>query len=74
LLLQRRQTIPVIGYLSFGTATESVESVAAFIQGVAAAGYVEGRDVAAESGATRTPIPEQGGQHSGDCGQRVMMA
>jgi hypothetical protein len=28
----------------------------------------------AESGATRTPIPEQGGQHSGDCGQRVMMA
>jgi hypothetical protein len=28
----------------------------------------------AESGATRTTIPEQGGQHSGDCGQRVMMA
>ena len=28
----------------------------------------------AESGATRTPIPVQGGQHSGDCGQRVMMA
>jgi putative tryptophan/tyrosine transport system substrate-binding protein len=42
----RAQTIPVIGYLSFGTATESVESVAAFIQGVAAAGYVEGRDIA----------------------------
>jgi hypothetical protein len=28
----------------------------------------------AESGATRRPIPVQGGQHSGDCGQRVMMA
>jgi hypothetical protein len=27
----------------------------------------------AESGATRTPIPAQGGQHSGDCGQRVMV-
>jgi putative tryptophan/tyrosine transport system substrate-binding protein len=44
----QQATIPVIGYLSFGTATESVESVAAFIQGVAAAGYVEGRDVAIE--------------------------
>ena len=29
---------------------------------------------AAESGATRTPIPAQGGQHSGDCGQQVMAA
>jgi putative ABC transport system substrate-binding protein len=47
-LRARGQTIPVIGYLSFGTATESVEGVAAFIQGVAAAGYVEGRDVAIE--------------------------
>jgi len=28
----------------------------------------------AESGATRTPIPRQGGQHSGDCGQQVMAA
>jgi hypothetical protein len=28
----------------------------------------------AESGATRTPIPAQGGQHSGDCGQPVMAA
>jgi hypothetical protein len=28
----------------------------------------------AESGATRTPIPAQGGQHSGDCGQQVMAA
>jgi hypothetical protein len=32
------------------------------------------RNIIAESGATRTTIPEQGGQHSGDCGQRVMMA
>lgn len=30
--------------------------------------------MAAESGATRTPIPAQGGQHSGDCGQPVMAA
>ena len=28
----------------------------------------------AESGAMRTPIPAQGGQHSGDCGQRVIAA
>ena len=26
----------------------------------------------AESGATRTAIPAQGGQQSGDCGQQVM--
>ena len=29
-------------------------------------------DYDAESGATRTPVPAQGGQHSGDCGQQVM--
>jgi putative tryptophan/tyrosine transport system substrate-binding protein len=40
--------MPVIGYLSFGTPTEGVESVAAFLQGLAVAGYVEGRDVAIE--------------------------
>jgi hypothetical protein len=28
----------------------------------------------AESGATRTPIPAQGGQQSGDCGQRLKAA
>jgi hypothetical protein len=28
----------------------------------------------AESGATRTAIPAQGGQQSGDCGQQVMAA
>jgi hypothetical protein len=27
-----------------------------------------------ESGSTRTPIPAQGGQQSGDCGQQVMAA
>lgn len=32
------------------------------------------RGLSAESGATRTPIPAQGGQHSGDCGQPVMAA
>ena len=28
----------------------------------------------AESGATRTPFPAQGGHQSGDCGQQVMAA
>jgi hypothetical protein len=28
----------------------------------------------AESGATRTPIPAQGGQQSGDCGQQLKAA
>jgi hypothetical protein len=27
-----------------------------------------------ESGATRTPIPAEGGRQSGDCGQQVMAA
>jgi putative tryptophan/tyrosine transport system substrate-binding protein len=40
--------MPVIGYLSFGTPRENVDSVAAFLQGLAAAGWVEGRDVAIE--------------------------
>jgi putative ABC transport system substrate-binding protein len=40
--------MPVIGYLSFGTPREGVGSVSAFLQGLAAAGYVEGRDVAVE--------------------------
>lgn len=31
-------------------------------------------DWCGESGVTRTPIPAQGGQQSGDCGQRVMAA
>jgi putative tryptophan/tyrosine transport system substrate-binding protein len=44
----RPQTMPVIGYLSFGTPNEGHDGVAAFIQGLAAAGYVEGRDVAIE--------------------------
>ncbi len=30
--------------------------------------------LAAKSGATRTPIPAQGGHQSGDCGQQVMAA
>jgi putative tryptophan/tyrosine transport system substrate-binding protein len=41
-------TIPAIGYLSFGTLAEGVDGVRAFLQGLAAAGYVEGRDVAIE--------------------------
>jgi putative ABC transport system substrate-binding protein len=44
----RAHTIPVIGYLSFGTPKEGLDGVAAFLQGLAAAGYVEGRDVAIE--------------------------
>ena len=39
---------PVIGYLSFGTPREGVGGVSAFLEGLAAAGYVEGRDVAIE--------------------------
>jgi putative tryptophan/tyrosine transport system substrate-binding protein len=38
----------VIGYLSFGSPGEGVGGVTAFLQGLAAAGYVEGRDVAVE--------------------------
>jgi putative tryptophan/tyrosine transport system substrate-binding protein len=44
----QQATMPVIGYLSFGPPTEAVDSVAALLQGLAAAGYVEGRDVAME--------------------------
>jgi putative ABC transport system substrate-binding protein len=40
--------MPVIGYLSFGSPGEGVGGVTAFLQGLAAAGYVEGRDVAME--------------------------
>jgi putative tryptophan/tyrosine transport system substrate-binding protein len=47
-LSARAQTIPVIGYLSFGTPREGLDGVAAFLQGLAAAGCVEGRDVAIE--------------------------
>jgi putative tryptophan/tyrosine transport system substrate-binding protein len=39
---------PVIGYLSFGSPGEGVGGVTAFLQGLAAAGYVEGRDVTVE--------------------------
>jgi hypothetical protein len=34
----------------------------------------ETEDLTGESGATRTPIPAQGGQQSGDCGQQVIAA
>jgi putative tryptophan/tyrosine transport system substrate-binding protein len=44
----QQATIPAIGYLSFGTPAEEVAGVRAFLQGLAAAGYVEGRDVAIE--------------------------
>jgi ABC-type uncharacterized transport system substrate-binding protein len=44
----QQAAMPVIGYLSFGTPSEAVDGVAAFLQGLAAAGYVEGRDVAVE--------------------------
>jgi hypothetical protein len=33
---------------------------------------VHSGEVVGESGSTRTPIPAQGGQQSGDCGQQVM--
>ena len=44
----QQAAMPAIGYLSFGTPREGVDGVAAFLQGLAAAGYVEGRDVAIE--------------------------
>jgi ABC-type uncharacterized transport system substrate-binding protein len=44
----QQATMPVIGYLSFGTPSGGVGGVTAFLQGLAAAGYVEGRDVAIE--------------------------
>jgi hypothetical protein len=34
----------------------------------------DGKSHTAKSGATRTPVPAQGGQHSGDCGQQVIVA
>ena len=36
--------------------------------------FLEKRRALGESGSTRTPIPAQGGQQSGDCGQQVMAA
>ena len=44
----QQPAMPVIGYLSFGSPGEGVGSVTAFLQGLAAAGYVEGRDVTVE--------------------------
>jgi putative ABC transport system substrate-binding protein len=44
----QQPAMPLVGYLSFGTPREGVGGVAAFLQGLAAAGYVEGRDVAIE--------------------------
>jgi putative ABC transport system substrate-binding protein len=44
----QQATMPVIGYLSFGTPRDGVGGVTAFLEGLAAAGYVEGRDVAIE--------------------------
>jgi putative tryptophan/tyrosine transport system substrate-binding protein len=44
----QQATMPVIGYLSFGTPGEGVEGVAAFVEGLAAAGFTEGRDVGIE--------------------------
>jgi len=44
----QQPAMPVIGYLSFGSPGEGVGGVTAFLQGLAAAGYVEGRDVAVE--------------------------
>jgi DNA polymerase IIIc chi subunit len=35
-------------------------------------GVIHHSDQGGESGSTRTPIPAQGGQQSGDCGQQVM--
>jgi putative tryptophan/tyrosine transport system substrate-binding protein len=44
----QQPAMPTIGYLSFGSPGEGVSGVTAFLQGLAAAGYVEGRDVTVE--------------------------
>jgi putative ABC transport system substrate-binding protein len=44
----QQPAMPVIGYLSFGSPGEGVASVTAFLRGLAAAGYIEGRDVTVE--------------------------
>jgi putative tryptophan/tyrosine transport system substrate-binding protein len=44
----QQPAMPVIGYLSFGSPGEGVGGVTAFLQGLAAAGYVEGRDLTVE--------------------------
>jgi hypothetical protein len=64
--------VPTIGYLGSGTPATHGHWAAAFVQRMRELGWIEGRT--AESGATRTPIPAQGGQQSGDCGQQVMAA
>ena len=49
------------------------ETVRRKLQHIEGKGLVQ-RYSGAESGATRTPIPAQGGQQSGDCGQHVKAA
>jgi hypothetical protein len=44
----QRPAMPVIGYLSAGTAANSREATAAFAQGLKEAGYIERQNVAIE--------------------------
>src|SRR5215831_19384673 len=44
----QRQAMPVIGFLGGGTAEGNREFVAAVLQGLTEAGYIEGRNVAIE--------------------------
>jgi putative tryptophan/tyrosine transport system substrate-binding protein len=46
--LAQRPTVPVIGFLSSGFANPNADYAVAFRQGLADAGYVEGRNVAIE--------------------------
>ena len=69
--------MPVVGYMSARSADDSARLVAAFRQGLAEAGYVEGRNVAIEyrlgGGSKRSIGCQHGGRSgssSGDCDRR----
>jgi putative ABC transport system substrate-binding protein len=49
----QQPAMPVIGFLSSRSANDSERAVAAFRQGLAEAGYVEGRNVASSSAGCR---------------------
>ena len=72
----QQAAMPVVGYMSARSADDSARFVAAFRQGLAEAGYVEGRNVAIEfrvGGGSKRSIGCPGGRpgsSSGDCDRR----